>query len=67
MPDGYVLWNWQVTLMMTVPTIGFIAHVDTADFNGANVRPQVIENYDGQATIPLGESGYDLNPTDFQV
>ncbi len=30
------------------PVIGFIAHVDTApDMSGANVRPQIIENYDG--------------------
>lgn len=28
-----------------VPTIGFIAHVDTADFNSVNVSPQIIENY----------------------
>ena len=33
--------------------IGFIAHVDTSpDMNGANIRPQVIENYDG-GDIPL--------------
>lgn len=34
--------------------IGFIAHVDTSpDMSGADVRPQVIENYDG-GDIPLG-------------
>ncbi|MCR8968946.1 peptidase T [Facklamia sp. 7083-14-GEN3] len=31
-----------------VPSIGFIAHVDTADFNSENVQPQVFENYDGK-------------------
>ena len=30
-----------------VPTIGFIAHMDTADFNAKNVNPRVFENYDG--------------------
>ncbi|MBF6625939.1 peptidase T [Aerococcaceae bacterium zg-BR9] len=30
-----------------VPSMGFIAHVDTADFNAENVQPQLIENYDG--------------------
>ena len=31
------------------PRIGFIAHIDTApDFNGENVNPRVIENYDGR-------------------
>ena len=39
------------------PAIGLIAHLDTApDFNGENVRPQVIENYDGEDVV-LGESG----------
>lgn len=32
----------------TIPSVGFIAHVDTADaMSGANVRPRVIEDYDG--------------------
>jgi tripeptide aminopeptidase len=35
-----------------VPTIGFLAHVDTAtDFTGTNVNPQIIENYDGKDII----------------
>ncbi|MBP2622361.1 peptidase T [Streptococcus oricebi] len=44
--------------------IGFISHMDTADFNAEGVQPQVIKNYDGQA-IPLGNSGYELNSQDF--
>ncbi|MFV8815841.1 peptidase T, partial [Aerococcus urinaeequi] len=47
------------------PTIGFFAHVDTADFNAENVNPQIIENYDG-GVIPLGDSGYELNPAEFE-
>lgn len=46
------------------PTIAFFAHVDTADFNGANVSPQIIEDYQGQV-IDLGESGYQLDPEVF--
>ncbi|MGY0837350.1 peptidase T [Aerococcus urinaeequi] len=46
------------------PTIGFFAHVDTADFNAENVQPQIIENYDG-SVIPLGDSGYVLDPDEF--
>ena len=34
-----------------VPTIGFIAHMDTADFNAVGVNPQVIENYDGNDIV----------------
>ena len=44
--------------------IGFISHMDTADFNAENISPQVIENYDG-GTIALGDSGYSLDPADF--
>ncbi|MCZ0716747.1 peptidase T [Aerococcus kribbianus] len=46
------------------PTIAFFAHVDTADFNGSNVSPQIIEDYQGQV-IDLGESGYQLDPEVF--
>lgn len=44
--------------------IGFIAHMDTADFNAEGVSPQIIENYNGGA-IALGNSGFELNPKDF--
>lgn len=49
-----------------VPTIGFLAHVDTADFNAHGVNPQVIKNYDGKSVIPLGNGGkYQLDPQEF--
>ncbi|MCQ2570430.1 MAG: peptidase T, partial [Limosilactobacillus sp.] len=47
-----------------VPTIGLLAHVDTAAFNADGVNPQVVENYAGGA-IQLGDSGYQLDPTEF--
>jgi len=48
------------------PCIGFIAHLDTIpDFSGENVKPQLIENYDG-GDVRLGDSGRvltaDVNP-----
>lgn len=47
------------------PLIGLIAHVDTApDFSGENVRPQIIDNYDG-GDIRLGDSGLVLSPDSF--
>ena len=47
------------------PCIGFIAHIDTIpDFSGENVRPQVIENYDGGEVV-LGTSGRVLRPEQF--
>lgn len=45
--------------------LGFIAHMDTApDFNGCGVKPQVIENYNGEDVV-LGESGRVLKVKDF--
>ena len=45
--------------------LGFIAHMDTApDFNGCGVKPQIIENYDGN-DVTLGESGRVLKVKDF--
>lgn len=47
-----------------VPSIGFIAHMDTAlDLSGTNVKPQIIENYDGK-DIKLNDQ-YVLSPTQF--
>jgi len=48
-----------------VPAIGLIAHLDTIpDFPGENVRPQLIENYDG-GDVLLGQSGRVLSPVQF--
>ena len=47
------------------PALGFIAHMDTVpDFSGENVKPRLIENYDG-GTIVLGESGRSLTAEQF--
>lgn len=45
--------------------IGFIAHMDTApDYSGENVKPQVIENYDGKDILLKGSNTY-LRVADF--
>ena len=47
------------------PAIGFIAHLDTVpDFPGNDVKPQIIENYDG-GDVKLGESGRVLTAESF--
>lgn len=54
--NGYVMATLPANTEKEVPTIGFLAHVDTAtDFSGKNVNPQVIENYDGN-DIALNEN-----------
>lgn len=45
--------------------LGFIAHMDTApDFSGENIKPQIIENYDGKDVV-LGNSGRVLDTKNF--
>lgn len=48
-----------------VPTVGFIAHMDTADFESANVQPQFVENYDGEEIVLNEAEGTVLSPKDF--
>ena len=63
---GYVMASIPSNCGKDVPAVGFIAHADTApDAPGANVKPQIIENYDG-GDIPLkGVPGLSLKPSDF--
>ena len=49
-----------------VPAVGFIAHVDTApDASGADIKPQIIENYDGGDIVLQGVPGLALTTKDF--
>ncbi|CAH1852791.1 peptidase T [Convivina intestini] len=66
MSDGYVFAKLPASPgLENVPNIGFIAHVDTADFNSENIQPQIVENYDGKSIIPLGTTAYQLDPAVF--
>ncbi|TYC47810.1 peptidase T [Weissella muntiaci] len=64
MSDGYVFAELASNIDATVPTIGFISHVDTADFNAENINPQFVENYDGVSDIKLNDD-FTLSPNDF--
>ena len=61
---GYVMAS--IPGNVDAPAIGFIAHVDTApDASGADIKPQIIEKYDG-GEIPLkGVPGLALKPSEF--
>ncbi|MGG5331264.1 peptidase T [Enterococcus sp. AZ163] len=64
--NGYVIATLPSNIDKKVRKIGFIAHMDTADFNAEGVNPQIIENYDGESTIKLDKNGkYTLNTKDF--
>ena len=63
---GYVMAKIPANCEGNIPKIGFIAHVDTSpDASGANVKPQIIKDYDG-GDIPLkGVEGLALKPAEF--
>lgn len=64
--NGYVIATLPSNLDKEARTIGFISHMDTADFNADGVNPQIVENYDGESTIKLDADGkYTLNVKDF--
>ena len=63
---GYVMATVPSNIDKKVPAVGFIAHVDTSpDASGANVRPQIIENYDGGDIALKGVPGLFLKPSEF--
>ena len=62
--NGYLVATLPANDDQLTRKIGFISHMDTADFNAEGVSPQVIESYDG-GIIPLGTSGYNLDPAAF--
>lgn len=64
--NGYVMATLPSNTANNVPTIGFLAHVDTAtDFTGTGVNPQVVESYDGKDIILNKEKQIVLSPNEF--
>ncbi len=62
----YLMATLPSNLDYEVPTIGFVSHIDTSpDFTGANVNPQIIENYDGGDITLNKELGIVLSPSEF--
>ena len=62
-----IVYGWLSATpgMEDVPALGFIAHMDTApDLSGKDVRPQIIEHYDG-GDVLLAGSGHTLSPAAF--
>lgn len=64
--NGYVMATLPSNTSKKVPTVGFIAHMDTSpDMSGKNVNPKIIENYDGNDIILNSEKNIILSPSDF--
>lgn len=63
---GYVMATIPSNLDKEVPAVGFIAHVDTApDASGKDIKPQIIENYDGEDVVLNEALGIKIPVADF--
>jgi tripeptide aminopeptidase len=64
---AYIMATLPSNVDYEVPTIGFISHFDTSpDFTGANVKPQVIKNYDGGDIVLNADKNIVLSPKYFK-
>lgn len=63
--NGFVTATLPSNIDKDVPTVGFIAHYDTADFNAEGINPQFVENYDGEDIVLNKEENIVLSPKDF--
>lgn len=64
---AYIMATLPSNVDHEVPTIGFVSHFDTSpDFSGANVKPQIVENYDGKDIVLNEEKNIVLSPNYFK-
>ncbi|WP_142783225.1 peptidase T [Changchengzhania lutea] len=64
--NAYIMATLPSNVAHEVPTIGFVSHFDTSpDFTGKNVKPQIIENYDGNDILLNEEKNIVLSPSYF--
>lgn len=65
--NAYIMATLPSNVDHDVPTIGFVSHFDTTpDFTGANIKPQIIKNYDGGDIVLNREQNIVLSPNYFQ-
>ncbi len=64
--NAYIMATLPSNVDHETPTIGFISHFDTTpDFTGKNVKPQIIENYNGKDIVLNAAENIVLSPDDF--
>lgn len=64
--NGYIMAALPSNMESDVPTIGFIAHMDTSpDMPGENINPKIVKNYDGGDIILNKEKNLILSPKEF--
>ncbi len=63
---GYLFATLPAKIDKSVPTIGFIAHMDTSpDMSGKDVSPRIVQNYDGSDIVLCAEENVVLSPSQF--
>ncbi len=63
----YIMATLPSNVGHEVPTIGFIAHIDTSpDYTGENIKPQIHKNYDGKDILLNAEENIVLSPDYFE-
>ncbi len=64
--NGYLMATLPSNCNKQVPTIGFIAHLDTSpDMSGHHVSPRIVEKYDGEDIVLNAEKNIVLSPAEF--
>ena len=64
--NGYLMATLPANTDKAIPTIGFIAHLDTApDMSGRNVQPRIVKGYDGGDIVLCAEENIVLRPAEF--
>lgn len=64
--NGYLFATLPANVEREIPTIGFIAHMDTSpDMSGANVNPRIVKDYDGKTITLCAEDNIVLSPEQF--
>ncbi len=64
--NGYLMATLPANTDRKVPTVGFIAHLDTSpDMSGRHVNPRIVKNYDGGDIVLNKEDNIILSPTEF--
>ncbi|MBO5974480.1 MAG: peptidase T [Paludibacteraceae bacterium] len=64
--NGYVMATLPSNCTEKLPTIGFIAHLDTSpDMSGRHVKPRIVQNYDGEDILLNEKEGIVLKAKDF--
>lgn len=64
--NGYLFATLPANVDRPIPVIGFIAHMDTSpDMSGENVKPRIVEKYDGSDIVLCSKDNIVLSPSQF--